>query len=77
MEARAIVVAVLFGALMGWGLGRTNPDARPIAGALAASVLGGAVLAATGSSLAGWSLVLGCGAGLATLAPRLWGQLRG
>lgn len=73
MEIRAVIVAVLFGGLAGWGLGWKNPDRRPIALAFGL----GLVLGLVGLGfdirppMAGWSLVLGCPAALVGLGPWL------
>lgn len=75
MNAAAIVVAVGFGGLVGWGLGFSLPDTRPALVTLIVGLVIGAVILLTsfGSqpAMAGGSLILGCGAGLLALAPRL------
>lgn len=69
MTVLASVVAVGFGLLMGWGLGGSSYPRRPVIAALLLGAATGGVILATsfGSdpSLAGWSLILGCGAALA------------
>jgi hypothetical protein len=62
----AIVVAVGFGLTVGWGLGFSLPDRRPALFSLLFGLAAGAVslVASLGSTMAAWSLVLGCGAGL-------------
>ncbi len=70
MTVPAAVVAIGFGLLMGWGLGgRSYPRLPVIAALLLGAAAGGVVLAVSfGSdpSLAGWSMILGCGAALGT-----------
>lgn len=67
MDLAAAAVAVGFGLLMGWGLGDRAYPHRPITATLSVgAALGGAVLIASSGSLAGWSLLLGCGGALAT-----------
>lgn len=71
MNAGAVVVAVVFGGLMGWGLRGRLDDRRP--GLLAMFVglaVGVGALFGSGEMyrMASGSLLLGCGAGLALLA---------
>lgn len=76
MTVPAAVVAVGFGLLMGWGLGGRSYPRLPVIIALLSGAAVGVVLLSTSSgsdpSLAGWSLILGCGAALGTayLRPR-------
>lgn len=69
MDTASIVVSLLFGLLVGWGLSRQRVDPRPVAVALIAGILIGAVVRIGGigadSSSVGGSLLLGCTAGLA------------
>jgi hypothetical protein len=75
MDIAVAIVAVAFGGLMGWGLGRIIEDLRPVLAALLFGIATGAVvwIASLGDdpSLIGGSLVLGCTAGLAAISPRL------
>lgn len=75
MDIAAAIVAIAFGGLVGWGLGRVIEDLRPVLAALIFGVATGVVvwIASLGDdpSLIGGSLVLGCTAGLATISPRL------
>lgn len=75
MDTAAAIVAVVFGGLVGWGLGRVIEDLRPVLAALIVGVATGVVvwIASLGDdpSLIGGSLVLGCTAGLAAITPRL------
>lgn len=69
MEPATMVVALVFGALMGWGLSHTLPDPRPAALTFLVGMIIGAVirigeLGAT-PEMAGGSLLLGCTAALA------------
>ncbi|CAN5900785.1 hypothetical protein BH23ACT5_BH23ACT5_12110 [soil metagenome] len=70
-----MVVAVLFGLTMGWGLGRILDDLRPPLVAFAAALAVGAVTWAvstdTSTIAGGGYLVLGCVAGLVGLIPHL------
>lgn len=75
MEPAAIVVALAFGLLMGWGLVRVLPDPRP---ALITFVVGAVIgalvwLGGLGNTptMAGGSLLLGCGAALVASGPAL------
>jgi hypothetical protein len=80
MDAKTALVAVVFGALMGWGLGRFLADVRPAVAGLGFGFLCGAIVALLGLTsdpiLVGRSLILGCAAGLVALAPRLWSARR-
>lgn len=70
-----MVVALVFGALMGWGLGQTLPDSRPAALTFVVGMIIGAVIriGELGSmpEMAGGSLLLGCTAALAASARSL------
>ncbi len=75
MDTAAIVVAVGFGALMGFSLGRFLTDLRPVVIGLLLGLGCGAVIWVLGlgddPTFVAGSLLLGCGAALAGLAPRL------
>lgn len=75
MTVAAAVVAVGFGLLVGWGLGGRDYAPRPVLIALLAGLAVGAGILALSSgtdpSLAGWSLVLGCGGALAISGLRI------
>lgn len=75
MDTAPALVAVAFGGLMGWGLGRIIEDLRPVLAALLFGIATGAVvwIASLGDdpSLIGGSLVIGCTAGLAAILPHL------
>lgn len=70
MSVAAAVVAVGFGLLMGWGLGGRDYPPRPVVATLVVGAALGALILATSHgthpSLSGWSLIIGCGAALAT-----------
>lgn len=72
MDPKAWVVAILYGLLAGFMLGRYREEQRAMLGALAASSLIGFVVWLTSpESVAGPSLAVGCGLGfLAMLATR-------
>ena len=72
VDSKAWVVAILYGLLAGFILGRYREEQRAMLGALAASSLIGIVIWMTSpESLAGPSLAVGCGLGfLAMLATR-------
>jgi hypothetical protein len=80
MDAKTALVAVGFGAFMGWGLGRFLADVRPALVGLGFGFLSGAIVAlldlTSDPVLVGRSLMLGCSAGLVALAPRLWSARR-
>ena len=80
MDAKTLLVAVVFGALMGWGLGRFLVDLRPALAGLGFGFLWGAIVALLGLTddpvMVGSSLMLGCAAGLVALTPRLWSARR-
>jgi hypothetical protein len=75
MATEAIVVAVIFGGLMGWGLGSFLEDIRPVVAGLLLGLACGAVVLAldltADPGFTGLSLVLGCAGALVALAPRL------
>ncbi len=70
-----MVVALIFGVLMGWGLGLTLPDPRPAAVTFIVGMIIGAIIriGELGSmpEMAGGSLLLGCTAALAASARSL------
>ena len=72
MDAKAWVVAILYGLLAGFMLGRYQEEQRAMLGALAVSSLIGIVVWVTWPDLvAGPSLAVGCGLGfLAMLLSR-------
>lgn len=72
MDAKAWMVAVLYGLLTGFFLGRYRQEQRAMLGALAAaSLVGFVVWVVTPESVAGPSLAVGCGLGfLAMLLTR-------
>jgi hypothetical protein len=75
VDTAAIVVAVGFGALMGFSLGRFLTDLRPVVIGLLFGLGCGAVIWVLGvgddPTFVAGSLLLGCGGALAGLAPRL------
>lgn len=75
MDPAAMVVALGWGALTGWLLGRMLDDLRPVVAALIFGTVSGVVIHIVGgfegSGLAAGSLLLGCLAGLGGLAPHL------
>ncbi|HEX2153876.1 MAG TPA: hypothetical protein VHL52_07855 [Acidimicrobiia bacterium] len=75
MSPAAIIVAIVFGALVGWGLGFRLADPRPgLVALVGGGVIGGVILVASlgpDPAISGGSLVLGCTAGLVGLVPRL------
>ena len=72
MDIKAVVVAVIFGTLMGWGLAGRHDDRRPpIIAVVVGFVVGATVLVAdlgADPSFVGGSLLLGCAAALAAMA---------
>lgn len=80
MDAKAALVAVVFGALMGWGLARFLVDVRAALAGLGFGFICGAIVAFVGLTddpvFVGRSLMLGCAAGLLALTPRLWSPRR-
>lgn len=62
-DPRSLVVAVVFGALLGMGLGRFHPDRRPVLSACAIAWLTGSAIlvwgSAPGDDMAAWSLLAG------------------
>ncbi len=72
-----MVVTVVFGLSMGWGVGRTLPDLRPAVVTYLAGMIIGAVVWIGGlgpsPNLSGGSLLLGCTAALAASARALAG----
>lgn len=75
VETAELVVAITFGAVMGWGMGWRQPERLPIVVALLAGIAGGlAVLVfdlGDDPGFVGGSLVAGCGVALAAFTPRL------
>jgi len=76
MTAPAIAVAVGFGLTVGWGMGFSLTDRRPPLLALLTGIVAGVVILAASlgpdPELAGWSLILGCGAGLLSFSWKTW-----
>lgn len=75
MELPALIVAVTFGGLMGWGLGWRNSEPLPTLAALLVGITTGAITMALDIGqdpvFVGGSLLVGCGAALAAYAPQL------
>jgi hypothetical protein len=73
MLALSLAVAVAFGLIMGWTLGRILDDLGPVIITLGAGSILGAVTWAmstdASTATAGGSLLLGCAAGLVGLIP--------
>lgn len=68
MDARAWAVAILYGLLVGFLLGRFREEQRVTLGALlVASALGMVVWLVTPDSVAGPSLAVGCGLGFVAM----------
>ncbi len=74
MAVSSAAVAVVFGLIMGWVMGRMLDDLRPIILTFAAGTVLGAVTWTVSSQVStatgGASLVLGCVAGFLGLIPR-------
>lgn len=70
MEFSTVIVSVLFGGLMGWGFARNSPDLTPPVVAMALGFLTGIVvwIVDPDAVLASRTLVIGCAAGLISLA---------
>lgn len=70
-----MIVAIGFGLVMGWGLGRALPDPRPAAVAYLVGMAAGAIVRIGGlgatPGFTGGSLLLGCTAALAAGMPSL------